>query len=59
MNTYSTEIGIYMLDRMWNECLISMEDFEVMFIILNAMHDDIHGVDVFDMNEEMSIDRLM
>lgn len=31
---YTKQLGIYMLDRMFLECLISMEDFEVMFAIL-------------------------
>lgn len=34
MCTYSKEIGIYQLDIMFNECLISIEDFEVMYAIL-------------------------
>lgn len=31
---YTQELGIYMLDRMFLDCLISMQDFEVMYAIL-------------------------
>lgn len=38
MNSYNNKTGIYMLDLMWNECLISMEDFVIMHALLSELH---------------------
>lgn len=45
MLQYSKVIGIYQLDLMLNEYLISMEDFEVMHMLLEEIHwDHMHEI---------------